>query len=84
MAQNQTRIRCTVENCQYWSQGNVCDASQILITSDRLADTQPDRFDALQASTAPQTPVTACMDTCCKTFVEKGSRDTRADHITRV
>lgn len=84
MAQNQSRIRCTVENCQYWSQGNICDASQILITSDRLANTEPDSFDAPQASTAPQTPVTACMDTCCKTFVGKGSHQARADSITRM
>lgn len=84
MAQGQQKIMCTVQNCNYWAQGNECHASQILVTSNSFADAQPDSFDALQASTAPQTPVATCMDTCCKTFVGKGSRDARADKITRI
>ncbi|MDN5348461.1 MAG: hypothetical protein PWP65_2026 [Clostridia bacterium] len=50
------RIMCSVNNCHYWNQGNVCNASNIMITSDKTGDVSPDSYDALQASTAQATP----------------------------
>lgn len=69
------KIHCSISNCHYWKYGNICDASEIFITSDQFGDTQPDNVDALQASTAPQTPVNSGMDSCCKTFVDKNATD---------
>lgn len=77
------RVNCSVNNCHYWSQGNVCSASNILVTSDKTGDTMGDSFDAFQASTASVTPVSSCMETCCKSFVPQGSGKEQADGITR-
>jgi hypothetical protein len=77
------RIHCSVSNCNYWKNGNICDASEIMVTSYKIGDTMPDSFDAPQASTAPQTPVSSCMETCCKTFVQSGSPAKNADSIYR-
>jgi hypothetical protein len=75
------RIHCSVANCHYWKSGNICDASEIMVTSDKTGSTMPDSFDAPQASNASQTPVSSCMETCCKTFVQTGSGYTNADGI---
>ena len=40
------RVHCSVNNCHYWDQGNVCSASEIMITSDQEASQLPDSFDA--------------------------------------
>lgn len=82
MADN--RIMCSVSNCHYWKTGNMCDASQIMITSDTLAQQKPDSFDAPQASTAPPTPAGRCEETCCKTFAQKGSDQIHADRVVRM
>ncbi|NLY10759.1 MAG: DUF1540 domain-containing protein [Firmicutes bacterium] len=77
------RVHCSVNNCHYWDQGNVCSASEIMITSDQEASQLPDSFDAPQASTATPTPVNSCELTCCKTFVEKNSSKIEADSVTK-
>lgn len=77
------RIHCSVSNCHYWKSGNVCDASEIMITSDTIGDTMGDNFDAPKASTAPQTPVASCMETCCKTFVASDNAAKNADGVYR-
>ena len=63
--------------------GNICDASEIMITSDSIGNAMPDSFDAPQASTAEETPVNSCMETCCKTFVHTNSASISADKIYR-
>lgn len=78
-----SNIKCSVNNCHYWDSGNICQASQILVTSDSLADPAPDSLDALQASSVGATPVETCMETCCKTFVERNSSHLYDDQITR-
>jgi hypothetical protein len=75
---------CSVSNCHYWTNGNICDASQIMVTSDQLAAEKPDRFDALQASTAAATPAGRCEQTCCKTFVRRGSDEIQVDGVQRM
>ncbi|MGE5577074.1 MAG: DUF1540 domain-containing protein [Syntrophothermus sp.] len=77
-----SRIRCSVNNCHYWAQGNDCHASEILVTSDAFGSAEPDSFDAPEASTANPTPATTCMETCCKTFVRKDDKSAhRADGV---
>ncbi len=68
------RIRCSVNNCHYWGQGNDCLASEIMVTTDASGNATPDSFDAPQASTAGPTPASTCMETCCKTFVREGDK----------
>lgn len=75
------QIHCSVANCHYWKNGNICDASEIMVTSDSLGSTMPDSFDAPQASIAQETPVNSCMQTCCKTFVDANSTKIREDSI---
>ena len=78
-------VYCTVSSCHYWKNDNLCDASEILITSDRFAREQPDRVDATQALSLDTTPVSHCTETVCKTFVPKDapSETQRLDSITR-
>ncbi|MEW6081820.1 MAG: DUF1540 domain-containing protein [Bacillota bacterium] len=64
-------VRCTVNSCHYWKSGNECHASGVLVTSDSFADRQPDSVDAHVANTLGPTPTGSCMETCCKTFVNK-------------
>lgn len=75
------RIHCSVANCHYWKTGNVCDASQIMVTSNETGENMPDSFDAPMASLAQETPVQTCMETCCKTFVESGSDKKDVDGV---
>jgi len=78
-----SRIMCSVNNCHYWDQGNVCNASTILVTSDQTGESEPDDYDAPQSALSQVTPVDSCMATCCKTFVERGSDQVREDGVTR-
>jgi hypothetical protein len=79
-----SNIYCSVSNCHYWKKGNMCDANQIMVTSDDMAGWEPDSFDAPEHSEFDHTPVDSCMETCCKTFVEKGSGKEKDDGVTRL
>ncbi|HZK18296.1 MAG TPA: DUF1540 domain-containing protein [Clostridia bacterium] len=68
-----TDVHCTINNCKWWKMGNVCGASQILVTSDEIGEQYPDSVDVDQVSmlveeTGGGTPAGTCMHTCCKTF----------------
>jgi len=76
-------VYCSVNNCHYWQQGNRCDANQILITSDSMADQAPDSVDAPKAATIEPTPTSDCLSTCCKTFVPSGSGKEHQDGVYR-
>jgi hypothetical protein len=77
-------IHCSVDNCHYWSSGNKCAASEIMVTSDSLAHRTADAVDAPEASTIDSTPAGSCMETCCKTFVTKGSDQRNVDGVKRM
>jgi hypothetical protein len=77
-------IHCSVNNCHYWEQGNKCQANEIVVTSDSFGTSMPDRIDATQASTINATPAGSCMETCCKTFVEQGSKNINVDGVTKI
>ncbi len=69
---NEVTVRCTVENCHYWGRGSVCDAREILVTSDQVAAKYPSHVDTQQLSTileeVGETPAGTSEETCCKTF----------------
>lgn len=66
------RVVCTVDNCHYWFQGNVCGADKILITGDDFAADAHHSVDATRSS-LPSTPARTTMDTCCKSFTPRGA-----------
>ncbi len=79
----QGNISCSVKNCHYWQKGNVCTADRILITSNEMARTLPTSVDSPYAAQIPDTPVSACEDTCCKTFVAKNDFKAFQDGVIR-
>lgn len=84
MGYTDQHIHCSVSNCNYWDQGNICVASEVLVTSDAIGASQPDSYDHKAATSMSATPVDTCMATCCKTFVEKGSPNIQEDKVTRL
>lgn len=74
-------IHCSVNNCHYWTQGNVCEANEIMVTTDEIGKQYPDTMDAPQAQQFSATPADSCMQTCCKTFVRDGSGDEPKDGV---
>lgn len=79
----QQNIWCSVSNCHYWTKGNKCVAERILITSNEMARTLPPAIDSPYAGQMPGTPVPACVDSCCKTFVSKGDFESFEDGVNR-
>ena len=78
---DQQHIHCSVNNCHYWAQGNMCDAEEVLVTSDEIGASFPDSFDCKQATGLAPTPVNKCMDSCCKTFVQANSDKITVDGV---
>lgn len=67
-----TEVMCTVNNCTWWAEGNRCEASRILVTSNDISDSYPEDVDVDQISMIVSeqgtTPTETSMETCCKTF----------------
>jgi hypothetical protein len=63
-------IHCTVDNCKYWTEHNMCSADSILITAPAspLPRTDPH---GTKAETLHHTPVQQVVDTLCYTFEQK-------------
>ncbi len=78
-----SNIYCSVQNCHYWKKGNVCAANEIMVTSDKIGDSALDSYDAPDHMDFKSTPANSCMDTCCKTFVEKGSKNFNEDGVMK-
>lgn len=34
-----TKVRCTVDSCEFWGEGQVCNADEILVKNDIAGDT---------------------------------------------
>lgn len=61
-------VNCTVDNCKYWTNDNLCEAQQIVIQNDEEGGFAPNaKLKELAA-----TPATSNEDdTCCQTFEMK-------------
>ncbi|MDO7905437.1 DUF1540 domain-containing protein [Paenibacillus sp. JX-17] len=65
-------VKCSVSNCHYWGEHNVCKADLIMIDIDSHADRRLNEefageyFDSHEKDTAP-----ASAATCCHTFKQK-------------
>lgn len=71
----QIEVRCTVDNCYFWTQDNYCQAESILITSDKAAAKYPESVDsedtAMIVDEIGETPADTCRETACKTFFKR-------------
>ncbi|MEX2462424.1 MAG: DUF1540 domain-containing protein [Paenibacillaceae bacterium] len=65
-------VKCSVANCNYWSDGNNCVANEIMIDVDKHANTS---FNAEFADESfavdHQDKAVKVKDTCCHTFEQK-------------
>lgn len=77
-----SKIYCSIDNCHYWDKGNMCNASEILVSADSWAAQAKDSIDAPKHGEVPQMHANSCMETCCKTFVNK-SDQINVDGVTR-
>lgn len=62
-------VRCTVNNCYYWDNGNICAAESILVISDEAVG-RIDKQDE-EIGEIGQTPARISKETCCYTFRPK-------------
>lgn len=76
-------IRCSIVNCHYWGQGNRCQATEIMVTSDEMSNQLPDSIDAPMAGQITQTPVGKSSESCCHTFVNKQSFKQNLDGVMK-
>ncbi len=77
-------IHCLINNCHYWTNGNKCEANEILVTPDNFAANKQDSIDATIAKQLTPASADSCMSTCCKTFIHKGSDKIDADNINKI
>ena len=67
-------VNCSVSNCNYWGEHNVCSADQIMIEIDQHATARfkeefaAESYDTEHHDTAPNSAAT-----CCLTFKPKKS-----------
>ncbi len=84
MVDEKHRIRCSVSSCHYWMEGNYCEASSIMITSDAVPRETHHGIDA-SAISQIDTPVSQCEETCCKTFISNSDTDEHTvDDVTKI
>jgi len=76
-------VFCSVSNCHYYGQGNVCKAEKIMVTSDTMSHNLSPAIDAPYASQIALTPVGQCSETCCKTYVPKNDYMQNTDGIAK-
>lgn len=66
-------VKCSVANCQYWGQGNNCQADAIMIEIDKHADMQYDaEFAGESFDSEHKDQASTSAGTCCHTFKPKG------------
>ncbi|ACL69508.1 DUF1540 domain-containing protein [Halothermothrix orenii] len=74
-----THVHCTVENCKWFAEPNLCVAEKILVVSDDFARELPNEMDVEQTnqivSQKGLSPITECYQSCCKTFVPRDLYD---------
>ncbi|MEJ6949722.1 DUF1540 domain-containing protein [Natronospora cellulosivora (SeqCode)] len=70
-----SHVHCTVSNCNWWSQPNLCVAEKILVVSDELAKDLVSEMDVEETnqiiSQKGLSPINECAQSACKTFVPR-------------
>ncbi len=67
------KVSCGIKNCHYWTEDNICGATEILITSGKWAKSQGTQPSLSSPTAVPVTPVADRTQTACQTFVTKAS-----------
>lgn len=68
-------VKCSVSNCTYWGEKNVCQADLIMIDLDRHAGAKYDaEFAGESYDTEHQDVAPSASATCCHTFKPKSSQ----------
>ncbi|KPV61207.1 hypothetical protein QJ48_01335 [Paenibacillus sp. A3] len=66
-------VKCSVSNCEYWAQGNNCNASTIMIEIDKHADIKYDAEFGAEFEDH-QDRAASSQNTCCHTFAPRKSK----------
>ncbi|KEQ27195.1 DUF1540 domain-containing protein [Paenibacillus tyrfis] len=66
-------VKCSVANCEYWAQGNNCNANAIMIEIDKHADVKYDAEFGAEFEDH-QDRASSSQNTCCHTFEPKKSK----------
>ncbi len=74
-------VKCSVNNCHYWAEGNECHAEQIVVTSNHVGGANPSRYDTGTITSSLKTPTNNSIETCCKTFVKANSSDAAPSYL---
>ncbi|MCP8968147.1 DUF1540 domain-containing protein [Ectobacillus ponti] len=67
-------VRCAVNNCHFWGQGNFCQANAIVVQPDSKAYTNlndESYYNAVLQGHEISSDVAASAETCCQTFRQK-------------
>ncbi|MGG0645790.1 DUF1540 domain-containing protein [Bacillus mycoides] len=67
-------VKCSVSNCSFWGQGNLCQASAIVVQPDAQEASQIENSSYTNATLTNETlesSVTTSVETCCHTFKPK-------------
>ncbi|GAB6098262.1 DUF1540 domain-containing protein [Halanaerocella petrolearia] len=70
-----SHVHCTVDNCQWWQEPNLCVAEKLLVVSDDFANKLSNEVDVEDTNQIIEeeglSPVNDCAQSCCKTFVAR-------------
>lgn len=68
-------VKCSVANCEYWAQGNNCNADMIMIDVDQHAQLKFNEEFAGESFDSEHTDAASkSANTCCHTFKAKKSK----------
>jgi hypothetical protein len=65
-----TEVRCTVDNCVWWREHNVCGSQHILVLSPQSPLPKTDKFGS-EADVLEETPIHQIEESLCYTFQAK-------------
>lgn len=67
----QVDVKCSVSNCSFWGDGNLCSAPAIMVDLDSHADYDVEVAGELGIDTSHQDTASHSAATCCRTFKPK-------------
>ncbi|WP_036646927.1 DUF1540 domain-containing protein [Paenibacillus pini] len=73
MSDTRTFVKCSVSNCNYWGEHNVCQAEQILIEIDKHAKSSFNQEFSQEHFGEHKDQARTSSATCCLTFKPKSS-----------
>jgi hypothetical protein len=66
------QVKCSVANCEYWAQGNLCSADEIMVEIDAHANADY-KTEFASENDQHQDHASTSSETCCLTFKPKKS-----------